>query len=164
MNKIKIRFAMAVCFAAAAVAVSFSATAQNYKCKGSDGKIEYSDRPCDTNKESLNQPRSPGGVVSAPPVSLIVKLESLFTDYEPRLCEREKLATEVDIAQRSGELKSAEVVWKPKQERLSFLNDTLIEFQDKAGRITQGTGSDSKEMMAVRKFQRKLKECGDIKK
>ncbi len=164
MKKIKMRSAIAICFAAAAVAVPFTATAQNYKCKGSDGKIEYSDRPCDTNKESLNQPRTPGGVVSAPTVSPIAKLESLFADYEPRLCEREKLATEVDMAQRSGALKSTEAVWTPKQERLSFLNDTLIEFQDKAGRITQGTGSDSKEMMAVRKFQRKLKECGDIKK
>jgi hypothetical protein len=94
----------------------------------------------------------------------MVKLESLFADYEPRLCERETLATEIDIAQRSGVLKSAETVWKPKQERLSFLNDTLIEFQDKAGKITQGTGSDSHEMMAVRKFQRKLKECGTVKK
>ena len=164
MKKFKIPTAIVVCLAAAATALSFTANAQNYKCKGADGKIEYSDRPCDTNKESLNQPRAPGGVVSVPATALIVKLENLFIDYEPRLCEREKLATEVDMAQRSGALKSAEAVWKPKQERLSFLNDTLIEFQDKAGRITQGTGSDSKEMMAVRKFQRKLKECGDIKK
>ena len=164
LKKIKIQSAFVICFAVAAAAPSSKAHAQNYKCKGADGKIEYSDRPCDTNKESLSQPRAPGAVVSAPTVAATVKLDALFTDYEPRLCEREKLATEVDLAQRSGALKSAEAVWKPKQERLSFLNDTLIEFQDKAGRITQGTGSDSKEMMAVRKFQRKLKECGDIKK
>ena len=163
MKRIKIQRVIVFYFASAAIAASFNATAENYKCKGADGKIEYSDRPCDTNKESLNQPRSSGGVISAPTVAPMVKLEGLFTDYEPRLCEREKLATEVDIAQRSGVLKSSEAVWKPKQERLSFLNDTLIEFQDKAGRITQGTGSDSREMMAVRKFQRKLKECGDIK-
>jgi len=164
MKRINIQPVIGLFFAVVAMVAASTATAQNYKCKGSDGKIEYSDRPCDANKESLNQPRAPGGVVTAPGVAPMVKLEGLFTDYEPRLCEREKLATEVDMAQRSGALKSAEAVWKPKQERLSFLNDTLIEFQGKAGRITQGTGSDSREMMAVRKFQRKLKECGDIKK
>ena len=138
-------------------------TAENYKCKSTDGKIEYSDRPCDTNKESLSQPRSAGGVVSTPTIAPIVRLNALFTDYEPRLCEREKLATEIDIAQRSGELKKAETVWAPKQERLSLLNDTLIEFQDKAGNVTKGTASDSTEMMAVRRFQRKLKDCGSLK-
>ena len=140
------------------------AIAANYKCKGADGKIEYSDRPCDTGKESLTQPRSAGGVVSTPTIAPMARLESLFTDYEPRLCEREKLATEIDIAQRSGELKKAEATWKPKQDRLSLLNDTLIEFQDKAGKVTRGTASDSTEMMAVRKFQRSLKDCGAAKK
>lgn len=140
------------------------AIAANYKCKGADGKIEYSDRPCDTGKESLTQPRSAGGVVSTPTIAPMVRLETLFKDYEPRLCEREKLATEIDIAQRSGELKKAEATWKPRQERLSLLNDTLIEFQDKAGKVTKGTASDSTEMMAVRKFQRSLKDCGAAKK
>ncbi|MEO8385481.1 MAG: DUF4124 domain-containing protein [Betaproteobacteria bacterium] len=163
MKKIKIQSAIVFCFAMAAIAVTSTAIAQNYKCKGSDGKIEYSDRPCDTSKESLNQQRSPGGIVSTPAVAPMLKLENLFADFEPRLCEREKLATEVDMAQRSGVLKSSEAVWKPKQERLNLLNDSLIEFQEKAGKITKGTGSDSKEMMAVRKFQRKLKECGDVK-
>ena len=137
--------------------------AANYKCKGADGKIEYSDRPCDTNKESLSQPRDPG-VISTPAVASMTRLETLFTDFEPRLCERETLATEVDMAQRSGELKKADDIWKPKQERLNFLNDTLIEFQEKAGKVTKGTASDSTEMMAVRKFQRKLKDCGNVKK
>ena len=140
------------------------AIAANYKCKGADGKIEYSDRPCDTGKESLTQPRSAGGVVSTPTIAPMVRLETLFKDYESRLCEREKLATEIDIAQRSGELKKAEATWKPRQERLSLLNDTLIEFQDKAGKVTKGTASDSTEMMAVRKFQRSLKDCGAAKK
>ena len=139
------------------------AMAANYKCKGADGKIEYSDRPCDTNKESLSQPRDPG-VISTPAVASMTRLETLFTDFEPRLCERETLATEVDMAQRSGELKKADDIWKPKQERLNFLNDTLIEFQEKAGKVTKGTASDSTEMMAVRKFQRKLKDCGNVKK
>ncbi|MCY7389828.1 MAG: DUF4124 domain-containing protein [Burkholderiales bacterium] len=140
--------------------VSFAA---NYKCKGADGKIEYSDRPCDTGKESLSQPRAPG-VVSTPTVASMTRLDTLFTDFEARLCEREQLATEIDIAQRSGELKKADAVWKPRQERLNFLNDTLIEFQEKAAKVTNGTASDSPEMMAVRKFQRKLKDCGSLRK
>ena len=145
------------------LALSPGAMAANYKCKGADGKIEYSDRPCDTNKESLSQPRGPG-VVSTPTVASMTRLETLFADYEQRLCEREILATEVDIAQRSGELKRAVAIWKPKQERLNFLNDTLIEFQEKAGKVTKGTASDSAEMTAVRKFQRKLRDCGNVKK
>ena len=145
------------------LALSPGAMAANYKCKGADGKIEYSDRSCDTNKESLSQPRGQG-VVSTPTVAPMTRLETLFADYEQRLCERETLATEVDIAQRSGELKKADAIWKPKQERLNFLNDTLIEFQEKAGKVTKGTTSDSTEMMAVRKFQRKLKDCGNVKK
>lgn len=139
------------------------AMAENYKCKGSDGKIEYSDRPCDTSKESLSRPRG-SGVVSTPAIALMARLEILFAEFEPRLCERETLATEVDMAQRSGELKTAEAVWKPKQERLNLLNDALIEFQEKAGKVTKGTASDSAEMMAVRRFQIKLKGCGSLKK
>ena len=140
------------------------AMADNFKCKGADGKIEYSDRPCDTSKQSLTPQRSAGGVVSAPTIAPMVRLETLFADFEPRLCERETLATEIDIVQRSGELRTAETIWKPKQERLNLLNDTLIEFQEKAGKVTKGTASDSEEMMAVRKFQRKLKTCGTQKK
>lgn len=151
---------------AIALLLGFSsiAAAQNYKCKGADGKIEYSDRPCDTNKESLSKPRSAGGVISTPTIAPMAQLETLFTDFEPRLCEREKLANEVDIAQRSGELKKAEAVWKTKQERLNLLNDSLIEFQEKAGKVTKGRATDSAEMMAVRKFQSKLKNCGAVKK
>lgn len=146
------------------LAMQTGALAENYKCKGSDGRIEYSDRPCDTSKESLSQPRAGAGVVSTPAIAPMKRLEALFADYEMRLCERERLANEIDMAQRSGELKSAEARWKLRQERLSFLNDTLIEFQDKATKITRGAVSDSVEMMAVRNFQRKLKSCGVIKK
>ena len=92
------------------------------------------------------------------------RLETLFADYEPRLCERERLASEIDMAQRSGELKHADARWKLRQERLSALNDNLIEFQDKAGKVTKGSASDSPEMMSVRNFQRKLKSCGVLKK
>jgi hypothetical protein len=161
-----IKISSIIGFSTLALLVTFqsSAMAANYKCKGADGKIEYSDRPCETNKESLTQPRSAGGVVSAPTVAPMVKLDALFTDFEPRLCERETLASEIDIAQRSGELRKSEALWKPKQDRLNLLNDNLIEFQEKAGRITKGSASDSPEMMAVRKFQRKLKDCSSPKK
>ena len=161
----KINFGSTIVLSALTVFLTLplSVMAANFKCKSADGKIEYSDRPCDTNKESLSQPRGQG-VVSTPTVTSMTRLETLFADYEQRLCERETLATEVDIAQRSGELKKADAIWKPKQERLNFLNDTLIEFQEKAGKVTKGTASDSAEMTAVRKFQRKLKDCGNVKK
>ena len=35
------------------LAMQTGAMADNYKCKSTDGRIEYSDRPCDTSKESL---------------------------------------------------------------------------------------------------------------
>ena len=146
------------------LAMQTGAMAENYKCKGSDGRIEYSDRPCDTSKESLSQPRAGAGVVSTPALAPMKRLETLFADYEMRLCERERLASEIEVAQRSGELKTAEGRWKLRQERLTFLNDTQIEFQEKAAKITKGAVSDSVEMMAVRNFQRKLKSCGIIKK
>ena len=163
MNNFKRGSHIGLCAFAVFLTLQSIAMAANYKCKGADGKIEYSDRPCDTSKESLSQPRGTG-VVSTPAIASMTRLETLFTDYEPRLCERENLATEVDMAQRSGQLKSAEAVWKPKQERLNLLNDTLIEFQEKAGKVTKGTASDSAEMMAVRRFQIKLKGCGSLKK
>ena len=141
-----------------------TANAQNYKCKGADGKIEYSDRACDTDKESLSKPAPVKGVTTAPAIASMKQLETLLADYEPRLCERERLAGEVDIAQRSGELKKAEALWKLRVERLNLLNDNLIEFQNKASKVTKGTASDSPEMMAVRNFQRKLKGCAGVKK
>lgn len=146
------------------LAMQSTANAQNYKCKGSDGKIEYRDRACETDKESLSKPRATAGVSTAPAIASMKQLETLLADYEQRLCERERLATEVDIAQRSGELKKAESLWKLRQERLNLLNDNLIEFQSKASKVTKGTASDSPEMMAVRNFQRKLKGCAVVKK
>lgn len=164
MNWITKRAVLGFSTMALLLGISSLVAAQNYKCKSADGKIEYSDRPCDTSKELLSKPRSAGGVTSTPTIAPMVQLDTLFTDFEPRLCEREKLASEVDMAQRSGALRAAEAIWKPKQERLNFLNDTLIEFQEKAGKVTRGKASDSAEMMAVRKFQSKLKDCGLAKK
>jgi hypothetical protein len=135
-----------------------------YKCQGSDGKIEYSDRPCDANKNVLSQPRPQGVTSKAAGLPPMERLKALFDEYEARLCEREKLATEIDMANRSNAISKSPADWKPRQERLSFLNDTLIEFQEKASKITQAAGSDSEESRAVRKFQVKLKDCGKIAK
>ncbi len=146
------------------LAMQSIANAQNYKCKGADGKIEYRDRACEADKESLTKPAATTGVTTAPAIAAMKQLETLLADYEPRLCERERLAAEVDIAQRSGELKKAESLWKLRQERLNILNDNLIEFQSKASKVTKGTASDSPEMMTVRNFQRKLKGCAVLKK
>ena len=163
MKNISIVSAIGFSALAAFLASPPTAAAESYKCKGADGKIEYSGWPCDTSKESLSRPKSDGGI-SALTIAPMKRLDTLFADYEQRLCERERLATDVDVAQRSGELKKSEALWKLRQERLSQLNDTLIEFQDKAGKVTKGSASDSPEMMAVRNFQRKLKGCGNVKK
>ena len=164
MNKFRPGAVVGISILAAALGIQSTAMAASYKCKAADGKIEYSDRSCDTNKEEVSAPKAAGGVVSAPTIAPMRRLETLFADYEPRLCERERLASEIDMAQRSGELKHADARWKLRQERLSILNDTLIEFQDKAGKATKGSASDSPEMMSVRNFQRKLKSCGVLKK
>lgn len=148
---------LAICFA-----LPSTLRAENFKCKGADGKIEYSDRACDTSKESLTKPKS--GAVSTPTSEPMKQLETLLADYEPRLCERERLASEIDVAQRNGELKATPGRYALRQERLNLLNDTQIEFQDKARKITKGMVTDSPEMMSVRNFQRKLKGCGVLKK
>ena len=163
MKNISIVSAIGFSALAAFLSLSLTAAAESYKCKGADGKIEYSGWPCDISKESLSRPKSDGGI-SAPTIAPMKRLDTLFADYEQRLCERERLATDVDVAQRSGELKKSEALWKLRQERLSQLNDTLIEFQDKASKVTKGSASDAPEMMAVRNFQRKLKGCGNVKK
>ncbi len=132
--------------------------AQSYKCKGADGRIEYSDRPCSTDKDQLLQPKS-GGITSKPLVQPMEQLQAAFKEYEARLCEREKLATEIDTANRAGEISNNTAAWKLKQDRLSNLNEVLIEFQGKTGKYTRGAGSDSPEATALRKFQSKLKDC-----
>ena len=138
------------------------AYAQSYKCKGADGKIEYGDRPCASDKDVLAKPAAAKVTLKATAVPML-QLQSLFADYEDRLCEREKLSMELDQAHRSGEVQKAEATWKPKQDRLSFLNDTLIEFQTKAGKIVKATGADGEESAALRKYQRRLKDCEKIK-
>ena len=143
---------------------SENAFAQSYKCKGADGKIEYSDRPCAVDKDVLSKPASASNSVAGKPVNTpLLKLGALFVDFEDRLCEREKLSTEIDKAQRSGELQKSDTTWKPKQERLNFLNDTLIEFQSKASKIISASKPDGDEPAALRKYQRRLKDCDKAK-
>ena len=140
------------------IALAQAAHAQSYKCKSAGGRIEYSDIPCATDKDELSKPKS-GGVVSRPAVAPMQQLDALFKEYESRLCEREKLATEVDLARRDGEIAKNADAWKSKQDRLGNMNETLIEFQGKAGKITRAAGNDSPESTAMRKFQSKLKDC-----
>lgn len=130
-----------------------------FKCQGADGKIEYSDRPCDTNKNTLDKPNANTGVQTRAIGNPMAQLEKLFTDYEPRLCEREKLATELDVANRSGEMNKAKDAWRPKQDKLIELNDVMVDFQLRASRITKAAGNDSPETAAMRKFQVNLKTC-----
>ncbi|MFN7221608.1 MAG: DUF4124 domain-containing protein [Burkholderiales bacterium] len=130
-----------------------------FKCQGADGKVEYSDRPCDTSKNTVNAPNANKGIQSRPAVNPMDQLEKLFTDFRPRLCEREALSAELDRANRSGEFGKQVDVWKPKQDKLLELNDVMVDFQQRASKITKPSGNDSKEMAALRKFQAGLKEC-----
>ena len=92
--------------AAIALTLTFSSGntfAQSYKCKGADGKIEYSDRPCAVDKDVLSKPASTT-VAAKPTNTPMLQLGTLFADFDERLCEREKLSTEIDKAQRTGDL------------------------------------------------------------
>ncbi len=147
-----------------AASVLFMPTAEAaFKCQGADGKIEYSDRPCETNKNTLEKPRANAGVQSRPIGNPMDQLTKLFTDYEARLCEREKLEIELEQARFSGAIAKQPANWKIKQDRQIELNETLVDFQMRAGKITKAAGNDSKETAALRKFQLGLKECGNAK-
>lgn len=130
-----------------------------YKCKSADGKIEYSDRPCDTSKSTLNAPGGMRADAGKPKVDGIAELQKIFSEFETPLCERERIAGEIDRATRSGELHANRRAWVAKQERLSNLNDQMAIFQERVSKITKPAGVDSAEVAAVRKFQRGLKSC-----
>jgi len=134
-----------------------------YKCQGADGRVEYSDRPCEPTKNTLS--RSKTGTpstsnASAPPMA---RLEKLFVDYSPRLCEREKLTDELANARRSGEIAKSPAAWRVRQDRQIELNEVRINFQERADKITAAAGADSKESIALRKFQQSLKNCDPAK-
>jgi hypothetical protein len=130
-----------------------------FKCQGADGKIEYSDKPCDTTKNTLDKPTANKGVQSRPIGNPMEQLQKLFTDYEPRLCEREALSAELDRANRAGELTKSPAAWRVKQDKLIELNEVMVDFQLRASKITKPAGNDSAETAALRKFQAGLKAC-----
>lgn len=139
---------------------AFTSPAQAaYKCQGADGKVEYSDRPCDTTKNTLDKPRTNTGVVTRTIGNPLEQLEKIFVDYEPRLCERDKLATELDMARRKGDIAASPAKWKTKQDRQIELNEVLVDFQARTSKITKAAGNDSAEMAVLRKFQLGLKTC-----
>ncbi len=163
-NPINAALTLAAFLAGMLMLSSENTFAQSYKCKGADGKIEYSDRPCAVDKDVLAKPASASNSVAGKPVNTsMVQLGTLFVDFEDRLCEREKLSIEIDKAQRSGDLQKSDTTWKPKQERINFLNDTLIEFQAKASKIISASKPDGDEPAALRKYQRRLKDCDKAK-
>ena len=130
-----------------------------YKCQGADGKVEYSDRPCDTSKNTLDKPRTNTGVVTRTIGNPMEQLDKIFVEYEPRLCERDKLAMELDAARRKGDIAASPAKWKTKQDRQIELNEVLVDFQARTSKITKAAGNDSAEMAALRKFQLSMKTC-----
>jgi hypothetical protein len=138
-----------------AVLLFTGAAHANYKCKNADGKIEYSDRPC-------GEPFAPPAAGPVKTSASQERLNTLITTYDAKLCEREKLASEVDRASRAGVANGPE--WKAKQTALRDLNDEMVAFQDKAGKLARAAGPDSPEALTLRKFQLKLKDCAKLKK
>ena len=136
---------------------SSNAVAENHKCKGADGKIEYSDRPCVTEKSASSTSSAASEKTLSPAIE---KLNLLFAEYEERLCERERLSNETDRAARNGTLQTAG--WAAKETKLRDLNEDLVQFQTKASKFTSGKTSDSEETMAVRQFQIKVRKCGKL--
>jgi hypothetical protein len=137
---------------------SGNAFAENHKCKGADGKIEYSDRPCVAEKSASSTSSTASG--DKPVSPSIEKLNLLFAEYEERLCERERLANETDRAARNATLHLP--AWAAKEAKLRDLNEDLVQFQTKVSKFTSGKASDSEETMAVRQFQIKVRKCGKL--
>jgi hypothetical protein len=124
-----------------------------FKCQGADSKIEYSDRAYDTTKTALDKPDTSKTVQSNVVANPIEQLQKFFADLEPRLCEREALAAELDLAGRSGEITKAPLAWRSKQNKRIGLNDIMVEFQLSAGIITKPAGNANAETAARQKFQ-----------
>jgi hypothetical protein len=130
-----------------------------FKCQTPEGRVEYSDRPCETTKTTLDEPKKSGAVTSRPSVRPIDQLNKLMVEFEPALCERERLAAEVDRANRLGTYRATADEWKGKAARLHELNDLRVTFQTRARRIVEPTGRDSAEAIALQKFSLTLKNC-----
>jgi hypothetical protein len=136
----------------------FSAAA-SHKCMGADGKVEYRDQPCGTVQVASTSKEKPEPAAKVP-VAATDKFGALFNDYESRLCERERLASEVDRAARSGKAQGPD--YKLKEDRLRDLNEDLIQFQSKLAKLTTGKAFESEEMVNVRQFQAKVRKCGKL--
>ena len=134
-----------------------NAAAESHKCKGADGKIEYSDRPCVAEKLAASTSAAVGDKAVSPATE---KLNLLFAEYEERLCQRERLSNETDRAARNATLHLP--AWAAKEAKLRDLNEDLVQFQTKASKFTSGKASDSEETMAVRQFQIKIRKCGKL--
>lgn len=147
-------------FVAAAVSsLTIFSAAASHKCLGADGKVEYRDQPCNTAQPTSTSKEKPD-VIAKASVAPADKFGALFSDYESRLCERERLASEVDRAARSGKAQGAD--FKVKEDRLRELNEDLIQFQAKLGKLTTGKAFESEEMVNVRQFQAKVRKCGKL--
>jgi hypothetical protein len=158
----KLHLALGTAMISAACFILFSslpAEAASFKCKGPDGRVEYSDRACEATKDTLDGPKKPSAPSSRPVVSPMEQLEKLFVDFEPRLCEREALSAEIDRANRAGKFKADSPEWKPKSDRLFELNEARVDFTSRTNKIIQPTSRDSAERAAVLKFQLTLKNC-----
>jgi hypothetical protein len=150
-----VQFSVALVFSSLTV---LSAAASN-KCMGADGKVEYRDQPCG-NASPASASKEKTDAVAKPSAAPADKFSALFNDYEPRLCERERLASEVDRAARSGKSQAAD--FKVKEDRLRDLNEDLIQFQAKLAKLTVGKAFESEEMVNVRQFQSKVRKCGKL--
>lgn len=155
------RTSKVVCFLAATTLsfLTIFPAAASHKCRGADGKIEYRDQPCNTAHPASPSKEKPE-VIAKAPAAPADKFGALFDDYESRLCERERLASEVDRAARSGKSQAAD--FKVKEDRLRDLNEDLIQFQSKLAKLTTGKAFESQEMMNVRQFQAKVRKCGKL--
>lgn len=144
-----------------AVGLAFLSPAAHaaYKCQSPEGRVEYSDRPCESSKTTLDTPQKNANVTSRPLVRPMEQLNKLLAEFEPAMCERERLAIEVDRANRAGNLRSNAEEWKSKEARLMELNDLRITFQIRARKIIDLAGRDSPESIALQKFNLTLKNC-----
>lgn len=129
--------------------------ATSFKCKTADGKIEYSDSPCASDKQNLNKKVTE--TAAKPEPAPMERLTTLMKAFEEPLCEREKLALE--LGQQSRLTPVQRTALKPKFDRLAELNETQVDFQRQARKITEATGAQSPESTALRRFQSRVKQC-----
>jgi hypothetical protein len=139
--------------------VAFSASA-SHKCTGADGKVEYRDQPCGHVVAATTAKADSTKAAPAEGIAPTDKYAALFSEFETKLCDRERLASEVDRAARSGKPQGPD--FKTKEDKLRELNDELVQFQGRLSRLTAGKAFESQEMVNVRQFQAKVRKCGKL--